>query len=85
MFITRNEQVQKTAYTLARTITATRVQDVSVALEMQTTDQMPVLLKAALVSGLQRDFRRSGEDMFGSLLYWLCFVDHFVDAVRFKE
>ena len=82
MYFTHNEQVQKAAYTLAHSITVKRVQDVSVSLEMQSSDPKPVYLKEALVVALKREWG-IGQEVFGNLLTWTSLLDQFVDAVRF--
>lgn len=84
MYFTNNEIVQKTSYILAKAIAAKRVHDLSVSIEMQTTDSQPVYLKEALVKGLQYQVKNE-TDQFGYLLSWLSLLDHFVDAVRTRK
>ena len=79
MYFTKNEEIQKTSYILARTITKKRVHDLSVAVEMHTEDSQPIYLGDPLVKGLQHLLNDSYH--FGYLLFWLSLLDHFVDVV----
>lgn len=80
MYYTPIDQVPKAAYFLMKTLTAKRVQDLSLSVEMESTNLDLIKIKGPLVDAIcRKDIK--GRLLFGHLLSWMSLADLFVDSV----
>ena len=80
MLDTENEDVQKTAYKILKLITAQRVQDLSLKVEMANIDVAPTF-NSFLFSKISKSATNSSLQIFGYFISWLLVIDHFQEAV----